>query len=221
MAFRSKIQDYLTKKNYSLINHNPDYRANIFPFIKRLYSRNKQLKIAEYLTITSIVKKLCDKKKGNLAEVGVFVGTTAKAIAEMKGNNPLYLFDTFEGLPRPTKEDEGEFIESFFSNTSLESVKHYLKDYPNINLYTGLFPDSAPQEIKDKKFIFVHLDVDLYESTTNCLGYFYDRMEKGGIILSHDYNNHIGVRKAFDRFFKDKDEIVIALPTTQCLVVKL
>ena len=48
-------------------------------------------------------------------------------------------------------------------------------------------------------------------------------MNKGGIIMSHDYFYAEGVRKAFDEFFSDKPEPIIELPSTytQCLIVKV
>ena len=45
-------------------------------------------------------------------------------------------------------------------------------------------------------------------------------MQKGGIILSHDYSHLEGVRKAFDEFFKNKPEKILELPMTQCMVIK-
>ena len=69
---------------------------------------------------------------------------------------------------------------------------------------------------------FVHLDLDIYESTYKSLEFFYPRMVAGGIIVSHDYSNLTvpAVRRAFTEFFKDKREPVIPLWDTQCTVVK-
>ena len=46
-------------------------------------------------------------------------------------------------------------------------------------------------------------------------------MNKGGVIMSHDYMEFTGVRKAFDEFFEDKEEVIIELSGTQCLILKL
>src|SRR3989338_3744494 len=45
------------------------------------------------------------------------------------------------------------------------------------------------EPIKNKKFSLVHFDVDTYESTKNSIEFFYPRMTRGGVILSHDYIN--------------------------------
>jgi hypothetical protein len=41
---------------------------------------------------------------GAMAEAGVFRGGSAKLLCKIKGETPLYLFDTFEGLPTTDKE---------------------------------------------------------------------------------------------------------------------
>ena len=46
-------------------------------------------------------------------------------------------------------------------------------------------------------------------------------MQKGGIILSHDYSQNLGAKKAFDEFFLNKAEEIIELPMSQCMVVRL
>jgi O-methyltransferase len=73
----------------------------------------------------------------------------------------------------------------------------------------------------DKEFSFVNLDVDLYESTFASLEFFYPRLAKGAILMSHDYSTCAGVKRAFYAFYKGRPEPVIALCGSQCLVVKL
>jgi hypothetical protein len=70
-------------------------------------------------------------------------------------------------------------------------------------------------------FSFVHLDVDLYQSTLSGLEWFYPRLNRGGVLISHDYTIAKGVRKAFDEFFIDKPECLIELSGSQVAFVKL
>jgi len=158
------------------------------------------------------------KVKGDIAEVGAYQGGSSKIICEAKKKKNFYIFDTFEGLPSPSKNDDG-FAEGQY-RCSMEEVKEYLKGYKNVRLYKGLFPKTA-FVIMNKKFSFVHLDVDLYDSTLESLKFFYPRMSRGGIILSHDYINSVGVRKAFEEFFKDKPEPIVEMSGSQCMIVKL
>lgn len=160
------------------------------------------------------------KVPGDIAEVGVFKGGSAKIICAAKGDKSLHLFDTFEGLPKVEDIDmvypfyEGKFAASY------ESVKEYLKDNSNVFFYKGIFPGTS-EPVKDKTFSMVNLDVDTYESTKMCLEFFYSRMTPGGVILSHDYVTAPGVKKAFDDFFEHKREPVLETAGSQCIVVKL
>jgi hypothetical protein len=154
---------------------------------------------------------------GDFAEVGVYHGLSADVICRAKGERTLWLFDTFEGLPEVGAHDP-LFAQGTYRG-SLEAVKNRLASWNGVHLVKGLFPQSA-EPIRDKIFAFVHLDVDIYESTRESLGFFYPRMEKGGIILSHDYGQAVGVKKAFDEFFAGKPERIIELPMSQCLVIK-
>jgi len=162
------------------------------------------------------------KVKGGVAEVGVFQGASAKLICEAKGGRHCYLFDTFEGLPDPAGVDNTaqiRFSKGQFT-VDVESVRNYLINYEGVSIIKGFFPASAQAITGVNEFSFVHLDVDLYQSTRDAIEYFYPRMSRGGIIISHDYPFASGVRKAFDEFFHDKPEPVIELTENQCLIVK-
>ncbi|MCA9201973.1 MAG: TylF/MycF/NovP-related O-methyltransferase [Pirellulaceae bacterium] len=157
---------------------------------------------------------------GDLAEIGVYEGSTARLLCALKGDKQLHLFDTFEGLPEGTTETEKFLYRKNQYLCSLESIQEYLKGFDNVHYYKGFFPDSAVDLDPDRKFCFVHMDVDLYQSTLDCLKFFYPRMLPGGIMLSHDYSVLAGVEQAFREFLADKPERLIELPTTQCMLIK-
>jgi hypothetical protein len=164
--------------------------------------------------------KRTQKVPGDIAEVGVYRGGSAKIICSAKGDKPLHLFDTFEGLP---KVDDIDMVWPFYEGkfaASIEDVRNYLKNDNNIHFYKGLFPETSGP-VQETKFSMVNLDVDTYESTRNCLEFFYSRMNKGAILLSHDYITAPGVKKAFDDFFAEKAEPVLETAGSQCLVVKV
>ena len=158
--------------------------------------------------------------QGDIAEVGVYKGGTARLICEVKGKRNLYLFDTFEGLPE-TNENDLLVQKGWLQDTSLESVKNYLSDFENIHFLKGIFPETA-KPISDKKFSFIHLDTNLYQSTLDALDFFWPRMVVGGRIVSHDYNTNSmpGVKKAFSEFFMDQPEKIIEIADSQVMVIK-
>ena len=157
---------------------------------------------------------------GEIAEVGVFDGASARLLCETKGDKPLHLFDTFAGLPESTAEDRGvyENKQPLFA-ANVESVREYLAGFCEVHLHQGLFPATATP-VENRSFCFAHFDVDLYASTRACLEFFYPRMTPGGIMLSHDYSILAGVRQAVDEFYADKPEKPFELSTSQVMIVK-
>ncbi len=156
---------------------------------------------------------------GEMAEVGVYQGCSARIISQASGGARLHLFDTFAGLPAPEAFEHARMREGHYA-ASLPSVQAYLADRPEISFYQGLFPGTATP-VADRRFSFVHLDVDLKSSTLGCLEFFYPRMLPGGIILTHDYSYLDGVRAAFTEFLTTRRERAIELPTSQAMLVKL
>jgi len=207
--------------------YNSDTKPIVRTIKKIFKERSMLLSLDEAYNIAMCVKRTA-KIPGDIAEVGVYKGGSAKLIAQFKGDKPLHLFDTFEGLPQIRDIDEKNFYTGQFE-AGYEDVKRYLEGVSNLKIYKGLFPDTATP-VKDDRFSFVHLDVDIYESNKACLEFFYPRMNPGGIILSHDYINSPGVRTSFDEFFANKPEPIIELfrprhfverSGSQCLIVKV
>jgi len=160
------------------------------------------------------------KVEGEIAEVGVFRGGSAKLMAEVKGNRELHLFDSFGGLPELTGEDAASLFQPGKFQAVEDEVRRYLSPFTGVFIHKGWFPTTAGP-IRDKQFSFVHLDVDLFASTRDALVFFYPRLSRGAVLVSHDYNFAAGVRQAFDEFFGDKPETVLLQPGgTQCFIVK-
>jgi hypothetical protein len=128
-----------------------------------------------YAIFTAV--EITSKLTGDIAEVGVLAGGSAKLICEAKGDRVLHLFDTFEGLPEVGEHDPG--FEKGWLRAPFESTQAYLSRYPGVRIYKGLFPKTAAP-IKNVRFSFVHLDADLYQSTLESLKFFYPRMNRGG-----------------------------------------
>lgn len=205
-------------RGYGWLDIDADNHFN--KIIKDIFSDQKAvLTIEEAYNLYRLVKQT-ENVNSDIAEVGVFKGGSAKVICEVKGKRMLHLFDTFEGMPA-VKKGIDVVKSGSFSSTDLENVKAYLAKYENVLFYKGLFPASA-KDLRGLTFSFVNLDVDIYSSTLACLEFFYPRMEKGGIVLSHDYRNRKtpGVKKAFDEFFADKAETIIELWASQCMIQK-
>lgn len=218
-SLRKGVQNSLGKRSLALVSYGESPRPHVFPLINKVKKEVDMLLYYNEAYQIYMCVEQTSKIEGDIAEVGSYRGASGKIICEAKGDKVFHMFDTFEGLPELTKEDDKDLFFKGQFGSSLEMVTNYLKAYKNVHLYKGLFPGTS-DPIKDKRFSFVHLDVDLHEPTALSLDFFYPRMNKGGIILSHDYVNAIGVKKAFDEFFADKPEPVIEMSGTQCLIVK-
>ena len=246
----SKIQKFskaLKRKCFSireiLRNKRTPYTLN-FPYPYIIYSpwfEDSFLKlydkIKKHTLVTEdrcyMIRRFCQHGlhlEGDFAECGVFQGGTAILIAETIKNSDnshaekkgLYLFDTFEGMPATTDKQRDGHVQGDFSNTSLAEVKDRLDEYSFAEIYPGLIPETL-SSVDNKQFSFVHIDVDIYPATFDCMNFFYTRMVKGGIMLCGDYGFFAykdAAKAAVEDFFRDKPELPIALHTGQCVIIK-
>lgn len=147
---------------------------------------------------------------GCIAEVGVFRGGTALKMSLIEKNSEIHLFDTFEGMPNFSKNYDKDWKKGSFKDTSYEEVKKIFSNNKNVHIYKGMFPQETGKFIIDKKFKFVHLDVDNYESYIDSLNFFYEKIIDDGIIIFDDYEEKCcpGAKKAVDEFFKNKEKII-------------
>lgn len=159
---------------------------------------------------------------GEIAQLGVFRGGSARMLAELsrKSGKELHLFDTFAGMPTTDKSVDWHQAGDFH-DTSLESVQKLFVDCSHVFFHPGFFPDTA-SPVQDKQFAFVYIDADIYQSTKDALEFFYPRMVTGGFLLFDDYRGkHTdGVEKALNEFLLDKKERPIVTTRTQCVLIK-
>jgi len=161
---------------------------------------------------------------GEIVEVGVYKGGTARLLAKVFSDNAkvknVHLFDTFSGMPR-TDARKDWHKEGDFADTSLDQVRKFLSDCNNVILYKGFFPQTA-NSIEDKNFCFVHIDVDIYKSVMDCCQFFYPRLVRGGIMIFDDYGRLTcpGAKTAVDEFFMNMPEQPCYLLTGQSFIIK-
>ncbi len=167
---------------------------------------------------------------GDTVECGVFDGGSSFLMClawEGQAEPAHHVFDSFEGLSPPEDadrpEDETAYVwQPHDMAMSLQTVQKNLSRFDFVRYYQGWIPDRF-DEVADRRFSFVHVDVDLYQPTYDAVAFFYPRMVPGGIILCDDYGSTIcpGARKAFDDFAVQAPEgRVIELTTGQGFLVK-
>lgn len=150
------------------MNINNFLNTKVFTGIDSREAKNKQLIYA--------IKNL--KTVGHILEFGVFQGASINLIAD-NCNCEVFGFDSFEGLP-----------EKWNIGATKYSKGHFACDIPevrnNVILYPGWFSDTIKIWKKDNPYpgqiSFLHIDCDLYSSTSYILKKLNDRIVPGTLI---------------------------------------
>lgn len=158
--------------------------------------------------------------EGDFAEFGTCTGYTASLIAHsMKyysnylsdfhaqhdiSPRNLCLFDSFQGFPASTKEADlasphvasgawGEGTAKGLSANELKQLCSQFLEQERIAIYEGWYKDTLSTIEPSRKFGFVHLDCDLYESTYDVLYH----------LFSHGHLSE-GAKLMFDNWYCNK-----------------
>ena len=202
-----KENDALAERYTVVVRNGSDLCEKDSPMSsKEFFSKAYQTDYFRYRTFELVANEIIKKNiKGSVAEVGVFRGAFSKLINVKFKNKKLYLFDTFDSF------DEEEFKLEFlkgrtpkefldgFRKTSVEMVLENMIYPDKCIIKKGLFP-STSVGLENELYAFVSIDVDFEKSILESLRYFYPRLNRGGAIFLHDYNNQFleGVKRAVD-----------------------
>jgi O-methyltransferase len=172
----------------------------------------------------TLAQQACDLS-GDFWECGVYKGGTAimlKSVISSLSKKQLHLFDTFSGMPETNANYDNYHRHGDFSDTTLEMVRARVGNDVNIFYHPGLIPDTF-SGLEAERIAFAHVDVDIYQSVTDCCRFIYPRVSAGGFMVFDDYGfpTCAGARTAVDEFFADKSEYPLVLPTGQAVVIKL
>lgn len=162
--------------------------------------------------------KMVQSVSGDVAEVGVYRGGTAKFLMELMPDRIFHLFDTFEGIPRVDENDDEELLGQFKYNSAVAVMAYLGSDKVIMNV--GIFPETfcLPRRTL---FSLVHLDVDTHYAVDAGLEIFYPLVNSGGAIIIDDYNStYKGVKPAVDDFLKDKPENALQFVNWQAVIIK-
>jgi predicted O-methyltransferase YrrM len=121
---------------------------------------------------------------GLAVEFGVASGRTLRQIAAALPGRAVYGFDVFTGLPEDWRTG---FTQGMFAQQKLPDV-------PGATLVPGLFADTVPAFAAEHPgpIAFLHLDADLYSSTTTVLDLLGDRLVPGTVVVLDEYFNYPG-----------------------------
>jgi O-methyltransferase len=179
----------------------------------------------EGITFTAweTLRLICSDVPGVLVECGTWRGGASMAMLLAQRQRfgrvvrPVYMLDSFEGLPRAEDVDgplarlwqSGERPDLYFDNcrASLEEVQFALasmgfteKDYV---LMKGWFEATAPDLatlLTDRRIALLRLDADWYSSTKICVDHLFPLVAEGGTMVIDDYYAWDGCAKAINEF---------------------
>lgn len=216
----SMFGDYYLSDDYKLWLEDKEFRLKY----KKLspgnpYSLDRKFTLRE---LTRLVREV----PGAVAECGCYEGASAWFIAAELLDVPLYLFDSFSGLSKPSEEDAA-LSENHFTwqagdlCSTEEKVADTLAEFNNVTLYKGWIPERF-NEVDGQSFRLVHIDVDLYQPTKDSIAFFYPRMSTGGVMIFDDYGmtSCPGAYQAVEEYMQCRKEYVLHLPTGQGVVMK-
>ena len=174
----------------------------------------KSINAGRYWMLYQLLR-LTDKVPGDTAECGVYLAASSYLICSFVARSALpkshHLFDSFEGLSAPVPQDGDHWLPNDLKVDFGEAARR-LSKFQNLHFYKGWIPDRF-NEVADRRFSFLHIDVDLYEPTRDSLAFFYPRMNAGAVILCDDYGSSVcpGATQAVDEYLQGKPEKMVML----------
>jgi hypothetical protein len=167
-------------------------------------------------------------KPGDVCEFGIAAGATSALIAneiEPTGRT-LWLFDSFQGLPRPTEADvliddihgvgsmaayEGRMA---FKQTEIDQRLRAI-GFPTerVMIVPGFIEETRKSPKLPPQVAFAYIDFDFYEPIKITLELLHERMAPGAHIVIDDYGHFSeGAQKAVDEFVSEMAPAYTPLP---------
>jgi len=148
--------------------------------------------------------------EGDIVEFGCYIGTTSLFIARLleqhRSNRAFHVYDSFEGLPPKSREDQSPAGNNFQAGKLAVSKKQFIREFQRARLplpviHKGWFSELTAQEVPER-IAFAFLDGDFYESIRDSLKLVLPRMSHGGAIVIDDYAREAlpGVARAVGEF---------------------
>ena len=189
--------------------------------------RNDQVSEIETTKILATTKD-CLAVAGDFVELGCYRGDTSLMLAEiLQGTDKkLWIYDSFEGLPKKSINDESamgvDFREGELVVSKTEVKKRFLRAGLPVPKITKAWFSELDDDDLPEKIAFAFLDGDLYDSINDSLRLVENKMSDGGVIMVHDYMNEAlpGVAKAVDKWIKLKKYNLVRYESLAIIVVK-
>jgi O-methyltransferase len=156
--------------------------------------------------LTELENVLGKGTEGEIVEFGCYIGTTSlfirRLLDERHETKTFHVYDSFEGLPEKSFEDNSGAGEQFKAGELSVSKKLFLHEFQKASLkppvtHKGWFSELTESDVP-ARIAFAFLDGDFYQSIKDSLRLVLPRMEQGSCIIIDDYAREAlpGARKA-------------------------
>lgn len=158
---------------------------------------------------------------GDFVECGVATGLLANTICHVLNfasvPKKLFLFDTFEGIPTATKEENAwtGYYDCY------ADVQESFAPFPNVELVRGLLPGSL-SDVSLDRISYLSVDLNIAETEREVIEELWDRLSPSAMVVIDDYGwkHHQETYEVWNEFSSSKGTMVATLPTGQGLLIK-
>lgn len=190
-------------------------------------------RISKFVTHLDLFRRITGLP-GEIVECGVFKGVSFsrwikfRSLLENPFSRRIIGFDTFGPFPEAGFEQDKKRRDQFvqeagdtsISTEQLGAVLDKLGLNQNVQLVKGDVTKTARSYVQENphlRIALLHVDVDLFEPTRDCLEVFYPHVVSGGIIILDDYGAFAGANAAIEAFLADKNIRVEKLPFSNAI----
>ena len=150
---------------------------------------------------------------GDAVEFGCYKGDSSvifqRILEENGATKKLWLYDSFAGLPKKSRFDASSAGENFQEGELPASKAELIRRFKRANLRVPIIRKAFFEELSEtdlpERISFGFLDGDFYQSIRTSLKLCAPKMEKGGVLVVHDYNNPElpGPARAVEEFLRE------------------
>lgn len=161
-----------------------------------------------------------------LESMGYGIPIQSEDQAAQASQKILWLYDSFEGLPAKTREDNSAAGDAFQAGELLVTKREVIEKFKKMGLKLpkikkAFFDDLDIIYDIPEKISYAFLDGDLYQSIKTSLRLVTEKMSPGSVIIVHDYNNPElpGSARAVDEWLKDHQPKVASFRVAETLAI--
>ncbi|MES2413934.1 MAG: TylF/MycF/NovP-related O-methyltransferase [Pseudomonadota bacterium] len=161
--------------------------------------------LIQFIRVTSHVE-------GDVVEFGSLHGGSGAVLVEAVnhyGKKPVWLFDSFAGIPK-SKYGLDHRWDGTFSNNSYKEVLSAFKDCDNVKVVKGNICETY--DVVKNPISFGYLASDTLESGEILLNFIWSKLSPGGIIAICDYGSYpncLPLTVMTDKFFENRSDSFI------------